>query len=506
MKKTVQKQFGQFFTDPLIARLMVRWALKKNAKNFLDPAVGPGIFPQMANELGAKVKKTVVEYEPSMIAKFKDGNKYNVKLVCSDYLALDSETKYDAIVCNPPYNKFQAIPNRDLYREIFSKKYGVCLSGYTNQCIYFLVKSINELSVGGRCCYIVPYEFLNTGYGVVVKQYLLCKRVLRGVLKFDSTTNLFSDAITTSCILFIENKKFDACYFINSSSISDLETFDFDDFSAKHSAFSRKYENLDCNEKWIKYFEQKKQNIECENLIPLSLVGKVKRGIATGSNTFFSLNQTRIKEFKLSSRTCVPCVSKSPDIKSLIFDKKEFEKLYSKDKKVYLFNGEEALTENDKFYIKHGEEMEANKGFLTSHRTPWYALENKPPAPIWVSVFSRGRIKVVRNEAGVKNLTTFHGLYTDGLSEKEINILFCYLLTPTANKILMQNKREYGDGLDKFEPNDLNNSKIIDINNLAGDIKLKVLTCYDELKKSNGDSSVVIRKLDDIFSNVVKAF
>ena len=68
MKKTVQKQFGQFFTDPLIARLMVRWALKKNAKNFLDPAVGPGIFPQMANELGAKVKKTVVEYEPSMMS------------------------------------------------------------------------------------------------------------------------------------------------------------------------------------------------------------------------------------------------------------------------------------------------------------------------------------------------------------------------------------------------------------------------------------------------------
>ena len=131
-----------------------------------------------------------------------------------------------------------------------------------------------------------------------------------------------------------------------------METFDFDDFSAKHSTFSRKYENLDCNEKWIKYFEQKKQNIECENLIPLSLVGKVKRGIATGSNTFFSLNQTRIKEFKLSSRTCVPCVSKSPDIKSLIFDKKEFEKLYSMDKKVFLFNGEEALTENDKFYIQ----------------------------------------------------------------------------------------------------------------------------------------------------------
>jgi len=344
---------------------------------------------------------------------------------------------------------------------------------------------------------------LNTGYGVVVKQYLLCKRMLRGILKFDSTTNLFSDAITTSCILFIENKKFEECYFINSSSISDLEKFDFDDFSVKHPAFSRKYENLDCNEKWIKYFEYKKQNVESRNLIPLSLVGQVKRGIATGSNTFFSLNQTKIKEFKLSSETCVPCVSKSPDIKTLIFDKKEFEKLYSMDKKVFLFNGEDATTDYDRSYIKHGEQIEVNKGFLTSHRTPWYALENKPPAPIWVSVFNRGNIKVIRNEAGVKNLTTFHGLYTNGLTEQEINILFCYLLTPTANRILKQNKREYGDGLDKFEPNDLNNSKIIDIKNLTGEIKSRVLTCYRQLKDSHSDSSIVIQELDRIFRNIV---
>ena len=49
------------------------------------------------------LKNSVAEYEPSMIAKFKEGNKYSVKLVCSDYLAFDAEAKYDAIVCNPPY-------------------------------------------------------------------------------------------------------------------------------------------------------------------------------------------------------------------------------------------------------------------------------------------------------------------------------------------------------------------------------------------------------------------
>ena len=49
--------------------------------------------------------------------------------------------------------------------------------------------------------------------------------------------------------------------------------------------------------------------------------------------------------------------------------------------------------------------------FLTKSRKPWYALEKRPPAPIWVSVFNRNGVKFIRNEANISNLTTFHCVY-----------------------------------------------------------------------------------------------
>ena len=57
------------------------------------------------------------------------------------------------------------------------------MSGYSNLCVYFLVKSMNELNENGKCCYIIPYEFMNTGYGKGIKQYLLDSKMLKTMAK-----------------------------------------------------------------------------------------------------------------------------------------------------------------------------------------------------------------------------------------------------------------------------------------------------------------------------------
>lgn len=41
---THRKQYGQFFTPPPIAELMMNWILVANPRAILDPAAGPGIF------------------------------------------------------------------------------------------------------------------------------------------------------------------------------------------------------------------------------------------------------------------------------------------------------------------------------------------------------------------------------------------------------------------------------------------------------------------------------
>ena len=490
---TLQKLYGQFFTDDVIANFMVKLAYFNGASSFLDPAVGEGVFLKYAEKLYPNTPKDAFDIDPNMLSKCQK-NGYQVNLICSNYLTTEVSHLYDVIVCNPPYHKFHEIPNRTLLMKQFRKKYNVNLSGYSNLCIYFLIKSINELSKNGKCSYILPYEFLNTGYGIKVKEYLLKTKKLSKIIRFDNKLNLFKNALTTSCILLLENKDNNFVDFINITDLTNLN-----DYNDRKRIL---YNDLDCKEKWLKYFSNQNEQ-SFSNLVPLKEIGTVKRGIATGSNAFFTLSRQEILKKNLSKNSCVPCVCKSPDIQSLILNQSIFEEMDKKNKKLYLFDGEKASTIFDFNYIKEGEKQGFDKGYLTSHRNPWYATEKKQPAPIWISVFSRNKIKIVRNELGIKNLTTFHGIYFRDKFNKEedINIFFCYLLTPIAQKIISMNKREYGGGLDKFEPNDLNDSYVLNTQILDSRDKKTILEIYNRLQLP--EKTDLISKLNNIFSSYV---
>ena len=316
------------------------------------------------------------------------------------------------------------------------------------------------------------------------------------IIRFDNKLNLFKGALTTSCILLLENKSHSYVDFINVTDLSDLNNYN------KTTKKRILYNDLDCKEKWLKYFsDQIDQTFS--NLVQLKDICTVKRGIATGCNGFFTLSTQEILKKNLSKASCVPCLCKSPDIKSLILDQSVFEEMDRDNKKLYLFDGEKASTISDFNYIKEGEKQGIDKGYLTSHRNPWYAIEQKQIAPIWISVFSRNKIKIIRNELSIKNLTTFHGVYFhDELKkEEDINIFFCYLLTPVAQKIMYMNKREYGDGLDKFEPNDLNNSYVLNTQVLKLQDKKIIIDIYNKLKIQ--ESIDLISELNSIFSSYV---
>lgn len=497
-----KKEYGQFFTSDIIADLMVKWLLKENPQEILDPAVGGGIFLKKAENYSKNIKKYAFEIDEKMITEFNKNNKFDVQLYHKDYLLTFSDKKFDAIACNPPYHKFQEIKNRKQYIDLLRINYGIHLSGYTNECIYFLIKSINELKENGKCCFIIPYEFLNTGYGRIVKQYLLDKKIVKAIMKFDYEIKLFDDATTTSCILFIENTPHTGINFIDISNQEDLYHFDLEAVLQEQTNIFYPNESLNPKEKWLQYFKKVK-NSPYKNLTLLKNVAKVKRGIATGNNDYFALDKNKIRETGLSENVCVPCITKSSYIKGSFLTNNIFEDLVESNKKMYIFDGTKSINKNDNAYIKYGEANKYHESYLTSHRTPWYSIEEKKPAPILLSVFNRNKIKVVRNEMMIKNLTTFHGLFfNENTSEEDINLTFCYLLTPIAQEILKMNKREYGEGLDKFEPNDLNNSYILDVSQIPNADKNNILEIYEEMKENpNGH---YIEELNQIFTRIIQ--
>ncbi|RMG01099.1 MAG: SAM-dependent DNA methyltransferase, partial [Acidobacteria bacterium] len=421
----------------------------------------------------------------------------------------DWNNRYDGIICNPPYQRFQNYKNRNEILAEFQSRLGLALSGLTNLHTLFLLKSVNQLSENGRAAYILPSEFLNADYGVFIKRNLIKYKSLKYVIVFDFTENLFDNVITTSCILLFDNSAdIKTVEFIAVKSLDDLAYLESQIPlypNIKTSGKAVLYEDLDENIKWRAYY-QKQNGSKYKNLVPLSTYGKAVRGIATGDNDYFTFDEQKKREFEIEDKYLLPCLTKANQASSYFFTQEDFDELRAAGKNVYLLNITDITSPAVRRYIQLGEKLGVHKKYLTSHRTPWYVIENRPPAPILVTVFNRNGLRFVRNEADVRNLTCFHCLYLDMFAMDKIDILMAYLITDVAREIFNDNRREYGDGLEKFEPNDLNDAKVINLESVPQDTAKEISEIFARYRVSvlqNRPDITLLELLNRMYSKLL---
>lgn len=449
-----RKKYGQFFTESRVANFMVNWVLGASSQTLFDPAFGLGAFSFAAQAVGFGGSFSGIEIDEKIISFFQDAEKHAVcEIDNADYLSVWGKS-YSAIVCNPPYIRSQKILDRAEIFSNFENNLGISLSGYTNIASAFLVKSIGELEAGGRLAYIMPLEFLNAGYGKFIKQFLLKQGCLKCVIRIDCEKDVFPDATTSvGIILFEKSKENSPTHFFVLSDLNELNNL-----LATTPISIAELDKLLPDEKWLKYFEEPSHLLNKSHLLPLSAYGSFSRGIATGANEFFSLNKGNIEKLELASTEFVPCITKSAQIRKSIFRDSDLIALTKANAPVYLLNLSNNLSDGAKKYIKHGEQLDFHNRYLTKFRTPWYKIENRTPSPLLFGVFSRDGFKVVRNYTDALNLTCYHGFKPNIFGAKYLDYLFVYFHSKVARFILSQNMRRYGDSLDKFEPNDLNNA------------------------------------------------
>lgn len=496
-KMSHRKKFGQFFTPNLVAKFMTEWLAVNSPKKYLDPAFGLGVFAEEAKI--SKERESFVAYElDSKIYKYSK-NKFSnlIELKNKDYLLDWTGKDYDSIVCNPPYMKFQKFQSKDDILRMFQDKMKIKLSGYTNTAAAFLLKSVYELKEGGQLAYIMPFEFMNAGYGEAVKSYLLSQGDVNAFIKVECEKETFSEVTTSvGIILFTKQEQPIAeIPFYVVTKLSQLLSF-----SQEKPVKILSRSGLNPEDKWAKYFEENNLVINDNNFCSLSYYGKFSRGIATGANEYFLINATDSKKYKIPKSSLIPCVSKSSQINSAIFEENDLQKLIDLDAKVFLIN----LEKNTKnlaveTYINKGEVEKINLRYLTKMRTPWYRLEKRNPPELFFGVFSRDGYKVIRNLTETISLTCYHGFTSNKKGSKYLDKLFFYLLSDAGRKIMKMNMRKYGDGLDKFEPGDLNQS-LVPTEKWLSALKVDCKAEYASIRKSGAISA----KLNRYFNRLLE--
>jgi len=461
----ILKSNGQFFTPKEISIWMSKWILKSNPKTILDPSFGFGsLIHNFYNKKNIKI--TAIEKDANIFKLVKKVFQLNIDIHNQDFLNFNTKVKYDAIIANPPYIRFQKRVVEKKIFEKFENIVGKKISKLSNIYVLFIIQIIQYLKDNSRASVIIPNEWMNANFGDTLKIYLKETNILSKIIYISHESLVFDKGnFSTSCILLFEknrdNKK-ETVDFIYVKNFSKFFKTDPNLIPINKSLwlnFTYKWNYILKVKKWDSLFFAKKIKLRDQTVI--KNLGKSKRGIATGSNKYFLRNYKFIKSRLLDLNNFKPCISKASHVKGTIFSHEDFLKLKKSDKNIFLFDPIE-IKKNEKILISEGEKLGIDKLYLPSHRKIWFNHESRNISKIWVPVFNRERVKFIFNETTCKSLTCFHSLDVNLDEEKKRALVSLLNLDDLQENVLSQ-KRVYGGGLIKLEPKDILDIQIPDI-------------------------------------------
>lgn len=462
-----RNELGQFSTPfPLALDIMryVKCLCRSNVISLLEPAFGTGVFLSAFKEaFGRDPTRTLgFEIDPHYCEPAKSfWRSRNLEVCCADFLRQRPDRLFDLLVTNPPYTRHHHIESAtkvQLQKDVLSET-GIKISGLAGLYCHFLLLSSKWLKPGGISCWLVPCEFMDVNYGSAVRRYLSENVELVRIHRFCPNDLQFADALVSSCVVVFRNKRPDHGHevlFSTGGSVCDpLDTNRIP------------VTDLSPERKWISFFQgQKAPSTGGKTLGDFFII---KRGVATGDNKFFILDESEAKRRNIPSKFLRPIL---PSPRYLRKDRIESENgMPVLEQRQFLFAcdlDEDTLCRDypDVWqYICEGEKRGIKNGYICSRRSPWYSCEKRDAAPIVVPYMGRGAadgrlFRFILNESDAITTNVYLMLYprrqfADRIKDKSVLGAVWKALNEIPTETLVSSGRTYGGGLHKLEPKEL---------------------------------------------------
>ncbi len=457
-----RRAHAQFFTPPAIAVLMADWALANHPSSLLDPAIGLGALTRAARARAPHIAITAFEKDPVILAAYRATQAAQTeRIIAADFLTTDLPTHFDAVLMNPPYLRHHDMAYGPGIFADFSARHGVTISRLSNAYVLFTLKAAAALAPGGRAAIIIPAEWMNANFGTALKHFLIDNGLLRELVLFSQSADIFGDALTTACLLFLENPAGTHPTTIRAwhldatsdapSSLANLARI------ARPASFAPAA--LRDASKWEFLIREGPRTIP-PGFVTLRHLATTKRGIATGANSFFHLTPSRARALNLPGSALLPCIGRAADVAYTTFTDADLTSLHQRDRPTLLLSiGKTVIGKTlgpaEQAYIATAEASGLHRRYLLAARSPWFAMETRTPAPIWAAVFGRTGLRFIHNRTRALSLTTFHAIYPHNIAEDFAAALTLCLNAPGIQSAARAQSRVYGGGLLKFEPRDL---------------------------------------------------
>ena len=467
---------GQYSTPFELAHVMVGQALRDRhwqsgdgAVHVFEPACGSGVFLSalLAIPHAPAFLFTGVERDPDYagICKSVFASK-NVRIVEGDFFIVSETEAFqasaDVLVANPPYVRHHHLAFEDKLRlqSRVLRELGIQISGLSGLYVYFILLADRLLRSGAVASWLIPGEFLYTNYGKALREYLLNRVTLLRLHTFASEDVQFDDALVSSCIVTYRKAPPPA----------DAE-FEVTEGRYGASGFGRKWRcaELSSSSKWV--FKEQSETGKSQGVTVGDLF-RVTRGIATGNNGFFVLDEEHVLMVGIERDALTPLLPGPRFLRDAVIDADDQGEPQI-EKRRYLLSLDAQPEEVERRYprayqyLQEGERAGVPSGGLCKMRKLWYQQEKREPPKYLVSYM--GRANPVTGQSVRFFLNRSKGIATNGFiclyprpflvdllsgrPDRETELLACLNAVPPGH--VDAAGRQYGGGLKKIEPREL---------------------------------------------------
>jgi len=475
-----KNRLGQFATPTQLAQHILQQGMdllgEGSLVRFLDPAIGTGSFFSALLSAAPPERIQIArgfEIDPYYgVPSQSFWANSKLEILLEDFTAAEpppeEEERFNLLICNPPYVRHHHIKNGNKAR-LQARISGVsssAISGLAGLYCYFMLLSHHWMQKGGIAGWLVPSEFMDVNYGTTVKDYLLDKVTLLQIHRFAPHDVQFGDAVVSSAVVWFRNGK----------PPQDLRVpFTYGGtLSEPQIERAVTVRDLRGERKWTRFPAQRKRRKR--SVHKLADLFAIKRGLATGANSFFIMSESKVTQLGLPEDVVRPIL---PSPRSLESDEVESrsdgipllpERHFLLDCRM---REEEVMKAYPTVwaYLEQGRRAVAD-GYLCRSRKPWYSQEDRPPAPILCTYLGRRKgksghpFRFILNNSQATATNVYLLLYPHpplARAAEEDPSLYRAIwdeLRRLSPEDLLQEGRVYGGGLHKLEPRELGNVPI----------------------------------------------
>ena len=368
--------------------------------------------------------------------------------------ASSSQDLYDVAIGNPPYLRFQFVPEHDrTAMPALEARVGVSFGGVSNLWLPVLLGSLNRLVLGGAFAFIIPAECFTGISAGVLRKWLVQNT---SDLRFDlfppgSFPSVLQEVVILSGCRVERSELPAACeireHRIDSSFVSTTHYVPVT--SAPWTKYLLTKDGIDALEEASALSE----------VWTLGCIAKFEVAAVTGANDFFSVDEATLQDFDLTTWS-TPLLPRLRHAEGLRYTDLDHRAASTSGAKTHLLDfsadrPDPSESHRAVAYLLDGEQRGLPERYKCRIREPWYRVPFIRPGRLMMSKRSHHYPKVIINDAGVVTTDTIYRGSTIGSfagREEDLAAAFHNSLTLLTAEV---EGRSFGGGVLELVPSEV---------------------------------------------------